>query len=183
MNENETTVPANESPEVTPLVAEWSTILQAIQQLQENFEAKIKYDASKERMVDTLHQELQAYREGLHFKILRPIFMDLITMYDDFTKILSVISPDDNPPQTLLSFQDTLAGILEKHGVEIYCEEGDTLMAKRQQVVKTSPTNDSEKDKLVATRLYKGFSFEDRILRPERVTTFKYQAEVSHEPA
>jgi len=181
----------NELPEITPSVtppapesADMATMLQTMQQLQESFDAKIKYDESKQQTIDSLHAELQAYREGLHFKILRPIIMDLIGMYDDLNKLLAKISPETEAHHDdLTSFQSSLGDILEKHGVEIYAEAGDTFTAKRQQVVKTVPTNEPVQHELIATRLSKGFSFEDRILRPERVATFKYQAEVSHEPA
>ena len=42
---------------------------QQIEALQRSFESKIKYDASKEKVIDSLHRELQAYREDMHFKI------------------------------------------------------------------------------------------------------------------
>ncbi len=39
-----------------------------MQRLREDFDTKVKYDESKERLIDSLHRELQVYREGLHFK-------------------------------------------------------------------------------------------------------------------
>src|SRR5437879_2106397 len=62
-------------------------LLTTMQGLKQDFETKVKYDESKERMIDTLHSELQSYREGLHFKILRPLFIDLISLYDDINNI------------------------------------------------------------------------------------------------
>ena len=39
--------------------------------LKEDFETKVKYDESKERLIDSLHQELQAYRRQQEEKNLR----------------------------------------------------------------------------------------------------------------
>src|SRR5258708_17487380 len=63
-------------------------LLHDMQNLRQDFDTKIKYDESKERQVDSLHQELQGYREGLHFKILKPVFIDLIAMHDDLDKLI-----------------------------------------------------------------------------------------------
>src|SRR5579862_6730335 len=61
-------------------------VLTSLNQLRQDFETKLMYDASKERQIDGMHQELQGYREGLHFRLLRPMFHDLIAMYDDLGK-------------------------------------------------------------------------------------------------
>jgi molecular chaperone GrpE len=63
-------------------------LITEIQRLKEDFETKAKYDESKDRLIDSLHRELQLYREGLHFKILRPVFIDLIAMHDDLGKLI-----------------------------------------------------------------------------------------------
>ncbi len=47
-------------------------LLVELRELRQDFDTKIKYDESKERQVDSLHRELQSYREGLHFKIYAP---------------------------------------------------------------------------------------------------------------
>src|SRR5579863_4500668 len=62
-----------------------------MQRLREDFETKVKYDESKERLIDSLHRELQVYREGLHFKILKPVVIDLIAMYDDLGKLIDAV--------------------------------------------------------------------------------------------
>ena len=81
----------------TPLALETNntTLIDAVQQLigtmeqlRQDFDAKIKYDASKERQIDSLHSELQAYRAGLYFKILRPVILDLISMHDDLNRLI-----------------------------------------------------------------------------------------------
>lgn len=173
---NSTPQPGEKPPVETP-ESEHKLILEKLDRLQQSFEAKIKYDATKERMVDTLHSELQTYREDLHFKILRPLLMDLISLYDDFDKLLEHISPADETEtkrrKDLLSFQSSVEEILSKQGVEIYTET--EIVPKRQRVIKTVSTTEPEKDKQIAAHLRPGFAYEERILRPELISTFRYE--------
>jgi molecular chaperone GrpE len=151
------------------------------QDLQEGFDSKIKYDASKERVIDTLHKELQAYREGLHFKILRPIFLDLISMHDDLNHLLGYDAGAETNHEAVLklrrslkSFQETIEEILERHGVEVYHEAGEEFVAQRQRAIKTIETNVREEDRWVAERIRKGFAYEGRVIRPEIVAIFRF---------
>ena len=76
------------TPTNSEIIQRLDTLLAEMHSLRQDFDTKVKYDESKERLTDTLHLELQAYREGLHFKILRPLFLDLIAMYDDLGRIV-----------------------------------------------------------------------------------------------
>jgi len=179
-----------ESNRPAPPSADVDTILEAIHSLADNmatlqqgFESKIKYDASKERMVDALHKELQTYREDLHFKILRPVFVDLINMYDDLGNLTrhidkeeSVSESERNLRHSLSTFCDTIEEILARNGVTLYSESGPMFVPQRQRVVKTIDTVDPGIDSQIAERIRKGFQYEARIIRPEIVHTFKLKA-------
>lgn len=147
--------------------------------LRQDFETKVKYDASKERQVDSLHKELQGYREGLHFKILRPLLIDLITMHDDLDKLLEGLGREETFPliaqmrNNLRSFQETVEEVLQRNGVEVYSLEGDAYVAGKQRAIQAIETPDIVLDKQVARRIRKGFEYDGRILRPELVTTYK----------
>jgi molecular chaperone GrpE len=155
------------------------SLLTEMQQLRRDFDTKVKYDESKERQIDSLHRELQEYREGLHFKILRPLFIDLIAVYDDFGKLIEDMSnkeADQAPAQTvenLKSFQETIADILHRNGVEAYNVEGDTHVPSRQRVLQVINTIDPARDKQVARRIRKGFEYDNRVIRPELIATYK----------
>lgn len=155
-------------------------LLTEMQSLRQDFDTKVKYDESKEHLIDTLHRELQAYREGLHFRILRPLFLDLITMYDDLGKIVDALQAknSDSSPQQVIqnfaSFQETIEEILQRHGVEAFYAEESTFIPSRQRVLKVLPTTDPTQDKHIARRVRKGFAYESRVLRPEIVEIYKY---------
>jgi molecular chaperone GrpE len=175
-------VPSTEPPQILGAIQSLAGDLAALRQ---EFESKIKYDASKERMVDTLHKELQTYREDLHFKILRPVFADLISMHDDMGNLLrpddaekSTSESEKNLRRSLSTFRDTIEEILERNGVTIFTEDGQVFVPQRQRAIKTVDTMDPEKDSQVAERIRKGFRYEGRIIRPEIVHTFKFKANV-----
>lgn len=161
---------------------------QQIEALQRGFESKIKYDASKEKVIDSLHRELQAYREDMHFKILRPILLDLIAMYDDLDSLVKHTQTQEPGAESemrlrrnLATFIGTIEEILSRYGVEAYSVEGDSMVPQRQRSIKVVKTNITEQDRLVAERIRKGFAHESKILRPEFVATFKYIASLPTE--
>jgi len=152
-----------------------------MQHLREDFDTKVKYDESKERLIDSLHRELQVYREGLHFKILKPVFIDLIAMYDDLGKLIDAMlakdlaSASSRMVQNLGSFQETIEETLRRNGVDGFTIEESTFLASKQRILKVLDTSDPVQDKQVARRVRKGFEYEGRVLRPEIVEIYKYK--------
>jgi molecular chaperone GrpE len=150
-----------------------------MQSLRQDFETKVKYDESKERLIDTLHQELQDHREGLHFKILRPVFIDLIAMYDDLAKVIGSLDGESSDlasqrVQNFQSFQETLEEILRRNGVDVFEVEEDLFIGSKQRVLRTIENPDPLQDRRVARRVRKGFSYENKVLRPEAVEVYRY---------
>ncbi|MEO6889178.1 MAG: nucleotide exchange factor GrpE [Ktedonobacteraceae bacterium] len=147
--------------------------------LHQDFETKIKYDASKERQVDSLHNELQSYRAGLHFKILRPLVLDLISMHDDLSRLVESVSREEEMIsiaqvlKNLESFQITVEEILRRNGIEAYSIEGETFVSGKQRVLQAIETTETSLDKQVARRVRKGFEYDAKVLRPELVMTYR----------
>lgn len=156
-------------------------LLSEMQELRHDFEAKIQYDAMKERLFDNLHRDLQAYRDGLHFRILRPLFLDLIAMHDDLGKLMDSMAMRENEPATshsiiedLKIFQEMIEEILSRSGTEPFSIEGDVFLPSRQRSLKTIPTSNENQEKLIARRVRKGFTYEDKLLRHELVEVYKF---------
>jgi molecular chaperone GrpE len=150
-----------------------------MQSLREDFETKVQYDLSKERLIDTLHKELQDHREGLHFKILRPLFTDLISLYDNIGRIIESsanahIGSEDHVTENLLSFQQEVEEILYRQGVETFQLEEETFVGNKQRVLKVINTPKAALDKHIARKVRKGFVYENRVLGPEIVEVYKY---------
>ena len=48
----------------------------------------IRAEATRERVIDRLHAELQEYKQDFLLKVQRPIFIDLIQLHDDIGKMI-----------------------------------------------------------------------------------------------
>jgi molecular chaperone GrpE len=163
-------------------------LLEEIAHLRHDFETKVKYDESKERLIDSLHRELQAQREGLTFRILRPLFLDLIGLYDEFDTLLAYIRLQETPDgrEALTSetsaqilkhmsvFQENIEDILYRHGVEVFTVDDEIFLPSRQRNIRTIPTTEPSQNKKIARRVRKGFLYEQSVLRPEMVELYKY---------
>jgi molecular chaperone GrpE len=155
-------------------------VLQELQVLRQEFSAKLKYDATKERQVDSLYQELQGYREGLHFKILKPLFIDLIAMHDDLGKIAERLAQNTSDAacssmhSNLKSFQETVEEILKRNGVESFSIDSDTYVPGKQRIVRVIETLNIAEDKKIARRVRQGFRYDERILRQELIHTYRF---------
>jgi molecular chaperone GrpE len=151
-----------------------------VSELKADFESKIKYDESKDRTINLLHQELQDYRNDLNLQYLRPLAMEFVALYDNMAKIAESYRADstDYSSESIVqkldeSLQDIEDG-LSRHGFEIYQAESEQVDRSLQHVQKTLPTNNPDRDRQVATRLRKGLRYGERILRPEGVIAYRY---------
>ena len=156
-------------------------LLEEIAGLRRDFEGKIKYDTSKERVIDSLHRELQLHQQGLHFRVLQPVFMDLIALYDDIGKLIDGMEKEplaglDQVIRHLRIFQETTEEILRRHGVETFTIEENLFFPLKQRSIKITPTIDPALDKHIARRVRCGFLYEEKLLRHELVEIYKYKS-------
>ena len=154
-------------------------LLKEMYLLRQDFDTKVKYDEGKERMIESLHRELQTYREGLHFRLLRPMFTDLITLYDEIGKLIDNTARESNGNveqlvNNLIVFQETIEETLSSHGVDSFSVEGMTFISNRQRILKVIPAFDPAWDRQIFRRVRKGFIYGDIVLRPEVVEIYKY---------
>lgn len=154
-------------------------LLVMMRNLREDFDTKVKYDESKERVIESLHKELLVHREGLHFRVLRPIFLDLIVLYDDMGKLIDSISGDSSisttqDVQRLLILQGSIQEILRSNGVEAFITEEEIFLPARQRAQKVIPISNPAQDKHIARRARPGFEYEGKLLRHEMVEVYKY---------
>jgi molecular chaperone GrpE (heat shock protein) len=158
-------------------------LLEHMRGLQAAFDAKIRYDEVRERLVESMSEELAAHRQGLFQMQLRPLLHDLIQMHDDLTKMSE--SPD-SPPETVHAlglFRDTVEQALARYGVERYTVDGDTVDRARQKVISVVDTPDPAVDRQLARRLRPGFTWNGKVLRPEWVSAYRHVAALPEEKA
>lgn len=151
--------------------------------LQAAFDREVRAEATREKVVDRLHAELQEYKQGLILGILRPVFTDLIQLHDDIGKMVASSPPGDDAPAEVVrligvvrGYQQAVEDILERQGVETFTHDGDTFDPRRQRALSTVPTDDPGLNKRVAARVRKGFQANDKVVRPEFVTVYAHKA-------
>lgn len=152
------------------------TLHRKLETLQTLFEREIRAEATREKVIDRLHAELQEYKQGLLLSTLRPIFVDLIQLHDDIGKIAEAQVEGDGEVGRLLGlmrgFQQGIEDILYRQGVEPYTQEGEAFDPRRQRAVATVPTEEADRNKQIAARHRKGFQAGDKVIRAEIVSVY-----------
>ena len=153
--------------------------------LQTTFERELRAEATRERVVDRLHAELQDYKQDFLLKVQRPIFIDLIQLHDDIGKMIEAransdveIDPGPGIRGILEPIQTAVEDILYRQGVEPFSLDGNDFDPRKQRAISTQPTDDPALNKRVATRVRKGFCSGEKLIRPEIVTVFTFRPSV-----
>jgi molecular chaperone GrpE len=173
-------IPERGPPQVLEAISTLERMLRGrLEALETKFDRELRAEATRERVVDRLHAELQEYKQDLLLKVQRPIFIDLIQLHDDIGKMIEARLPGeaDGDPcaglrSLLSSIQTGIEDILYRQGVEPFALEQDEFDPRRQRAVSTVPTEDAALNKTVATRLRKGFQSGERLIRPELVSVY-----------
>ncbi|MGX2958152.1 nucleotide exchange factor GrpE [Peribacillus sp. JNUCC 23] len=148
--------------------------------LGKEFNTKLVVDEGKEKIIDNLHRELQLYKDDQIKDIVKPLINDLILMSDRTRKIVEGFEKDEElyPKKLLRILNDCvqdIEDILYRQGVESFTSDSETFDIKRQQIVKTIKTDDSSKDKKIAEITGKGYEWDGKLLRHEKVNVFVFE--------
>ena len=174
---NEAEVPQSE------LLAKLDAVQQALATLQQTFDDKIAEDTHKNGLFDNMHRELVRYQNGALDKIVDTIALDIIQLVDTtkgHVRVYEKKEPTEENYKKLLrivkGIAEDLEDILYRQNIESYRVPGHEVDTRRQKIIQTMPTDDKSKDNLVAIRAADGYEKGDKVLRPERIKIFKYEA-------
>lgn len=178
----------NDPAQEVPWPSSFDEIKSQIQGLSQAFESKLKYDEHKNKIIDDLHQSLQEYRDGLVKKYIHRIITDIIKIVDDMRKFTAHHKKQEASEETtekLFRYIENIASDLEDlfswEGVVPFTCSGDIIDLSRQRVLNKIETDDPEKDKTVAERLRPGYEWDGKVIRPEMVSAYVYQKELTAE--
>ncbi len=171
--------------QVTKLSASLETLQALATKLSEDFNAKLRYDASKKEIIDKQFQELDAYHREAHEKLTKAIVMDLISEIDGAERSAEhyeTLSPTQENyaklKKLIMSHAEDLRDILENNEIESYrTPAGAPFDHKRHSVLKTIPTDDSTQAKTVQSSLRSGYVKGDKVIRPEKVAVYVFNAQ------
>ncbi len=171
--------------QVTELSASLGTLQAQATKLSEDFNAKLRYDASKKEIIDKQFQELDAYHREAHEKLSKAIVMDLISEIDGAERSAehyeSLAPTQENYAKLkklIMAHADDLRDVLENNEIESYrTAPGDPFDHKRHSVLKTIPTDDPTLVKTIQASLRSGYVKGDKVIRPEKVAVYVINAQ------
>jgi molecular chaperone GrpE len=165
--------PANAPPAASAdLMAVMADLKTRLVRVEASIKEQAESESGRQGLIDQLHAQLQEARSDLVWKILRPVLLDLTSLYDALTATIrrQEQNPDTPLSVTLLQdFRQDVEDILYRQGVTAYQVEGNRFDARKQQPARTRDAATAEEVGLVVERLAVGFTSEDRLLRPEKV--------------
>ncbi len=163
----------------SPVLEAVEGLKQHLETLIDEFETKIKVDEHKNKVIDTLHDELQGFREGIIKKHLYSFVTDVIKIIDDIRKFKNHYDGEpvsEEVVSNLLTFLDSIASDLEDlfawQGVMPFTCDSPVFDNSRQRVIKKIDTDDPAKDKTVAESLRPGYEWDGKMIRPEMVAVY-----------
>jgi len=149
--------------------------------LQQGFNQKLKYDQHKDSIIDNLHNELQEYKNETFRKHVQNMIMDVIKIIDDIRKLSKFYRAQESlnsDPDKMLKLIESIPADLEDsfywQGVKPYMVDSDCFDPTQQKVLKKIETGDKTKDKMIAERLFPGYEWDGRVIRPEMVNVYLY---------
>lgn len=160
----------------------FGALQESIARLQYDFETKIKYDQDKERMIDTLREQVIEYREDLALKIMRPFINDLIRLYDDLHKTdreQREHADGQALSHLMTGFCADIEEMLSRNGFEVFELTEPEFDSAQQRAQQTIQTTDPALDRQVANHVRKGVRYNQRVIRPEVVTVYGYSPAAS----
>jgi molecular chaperone GrpE len=147
--------------------------------LKSMFENRLRYDKTKEEAFNRLYTELDDLKKNSIFDRNRPLFIDLILLYD---RIENKLHESKQPTSKmsisehfLKTLSDELLEILNRQEIEVIRMTSTIFDPLFQRAIGTEFTTVKDENNEVAKVLRKGFKFRDRLLRAEEVIVKKFK--------
>lgn len=154
------------------------TITEMLKNVISLIENKISYDETKEKMFQSLYQQLKEYKEGFVESIQKPIIKILLPLYDSVIRIDKALKSKDFSIDALKNEVDILKSefeeVLYQLDVTPFIEHPEILDRKIHKTIKVIETSDPNEDKKIVEIVRYGFFWKGNILRPEEVTIERY---------
>ena len=152
-------------------------------------------ETANSKLFDALHAELKGYKDGFLFDALqKPFIRDLVSLFDDFSAVheqletrlrtLRAAQPDGSEEVTFL---DAQVGNMENqihHMIEVFLRMevelsktavGAPVDKRTHRIVSFEPAASEAEDGQVARSTKPGFSWRERIIRPEEIVARRWK--------
>ena len=161
-----------------------ATLAAGMDRILRAFDEKLRYDESKQQIIDRQHEELVGYRGDLVAQAAGPFIYAMIHHHAEIGKLLTAIR--DEPAtemssakvcELLESLQEDVEVVLGENGVAAYrAEISEPFDPARQTVVgKALSTTDEGRSGTIAECLRPGFERDGKILVKAGVSAYRFQ--------
>jgi molecular chaperone GrpE (heat shock protein) len=155
-------------------------------QLSELFQGRLAYDKAKEEAFDRLYSELEQLKSNATFEQLRPLYLDIILLFDRIENICQspqlIGQQDQNTLSLFKSLSDELLELLYRREIEVIQSSSPSSPAfdpSNQRAIGIEPTSVEGETGRVAKIVRRGFRYRNRLIRAEEVIVKKFAAAVS----
>jgi molecular chaperone GrpE len=149
-------------------------------QLSEIVQSRLAYDKAKEEAFDRLYAELEPLKSNAAFEQLRPLFFDLILLFDRIENICQstqqISHQDGNALSLFRSLSDELVEILYRREIEVIPSSSSAFDPSTQRAIGLEPTASERETGRIAKIVRRGFRYRNRIIRAEEVIVKKFAA-------
>lgn len=169
----------NDSPDAVA-----AAVNAGVDRILQAFDEKLRYDESKQQVVDRQHDELMGHRANLVAQAARPFIFGMIRHHGEIGKLLAAVRDESVAElssakvcELLESLQEDVEDVLGGNGVAAYrAEVSEPFDPVRQTVIGNAvPTTDEVRSGTVAACLGPGFEHDGRILAKARVSAYRFE--------
>ena len=161
-----------------------ATVAAGVDRILQAFDEKLRYDKSKQQIIDRLHDELVGHRADLVAQAARPFIFGMIHHHAEIGKLLAAVRDESATEMAsakvcklLESLQEDVEDVLGEQGVAAYhAEVAAPFDPVRQTVIgKALLTTDEARSGTIAACLGPGFQRDGRILVKARVSAYRLE--------
>jgi molecular chaperone GrpE len=156
-----------------------SKVLNELSAIRNEFADRLRYDAAKERAFDRLYSDLDQLRADREFDGLKPLYLDLILLFDRLDHLAANAPPAEQGGQgtdaLLASLRDEVLEVLYRREIEIVQPVPTVFDPTIQRAIGVQYADSPRDDNSIVSVVRNGFRFRKRLLRPQEVIVAKYR--------
>ncbi len=141
-------------------------------------------ESVNQKLFDSLHAELRAYRDNfLHDSLQKPFIHDLVLLFDHLTSLheqLQTAAQEKGKRSQVCQWRDHLENAIASlveilHRLEVKeIEPKETVDRALHRVVSFEPADYPEEDGRIMMRVRRGFLWRGKLIRPEEVIAKRF---------
>lgn len=153
------------------------------QKIEERLSAIHSSETVNQRLFDSLHEELLAYRDNfLHESLQKPFIHDLVHLFDDLTSLSDQLrsAAAQDTRGSISQWRDNLENAIHSlveilHRFEVKeIEPKENVDRSLHKVVSFEPADYAEEDGRIVMRVRRGFFWRGKLIRPEEVIAKRF---------